>query len=125
MEIVITNKNMSVVNAKKSMQFDCPNCKYNQIKAAWNYVHNYCLIVVQKLFGIQIQNQLKYFKEKRKSTMDLQTKDSLKSSLAILLAVETLEYENQNYLSGDNRSRSLVKIALIKDMINDIDENAK
>ena len=42
MEVEITNKNMSVVNAKKSMQFDCPNCKYNQIKVAWNYVHNYC-----------------------------------------------------------------------------------
>jgi len=57
--------------------------------------------------------------------MDLQTKNSLKSSLAILLAVETLEYENQNYLSGDNRSRSLAKIELIKDMINDINENIK
>jgi len=55
--------------------------------------------------------------------MDLQTKNNLKSSLAILLAVETLEYENQNYLSGDNRSRSLAKITLIKDMIEDINEN--
>lgn len=57
--------------------------------------------------------------------MDLQTKNSLKSSLAILLAVETLEYENQNYLSGDNRSRTLAKITLIKDMIKDINENFK
>jgi len=42
MEVVITNKNMSVVNAKKSMQFDCPNCDHNQITKAWNYTHNYC-----------------------------------------------------------------------------------
>jgi len=57
--------------------------------------------------------------------MDLHTKNNLKSSLAILLAVETLEYENQNYLSGDNRSRSLAKITIIKDIIKDINENVK
>ena len=41
-EVEITNNMMSAVNAGKSMQFDCPNCKRNQINHAWNYIHNYC-----------------------------------------------------------------------------------
>lgn len=40
--VVITNKNLSVINADKSIQFDCSNCQHNQIKTAWNYTHNYC-----------------------------------------------------------------------------------
>lgn len=42
LEVEITNDNLSYITANKSMNFDCPNCKHNQIEKAWNYTHNYC-----------------------------------------------------------------------------------
>lgn len=44
-EVKITNKNLSVINANKSMQFDCPNCRYNLIEKSLvndKFTHNYC-----------------------------------------------------------------------------------
>lgn len=72
---------------------------------------------------ISIWNSENINKRKEEIKMDLQTKNSLKSNLKILLAIETLEYENKNYLSGDNKSRSESKIILIKDMLKDLNEN--
>jgi len=42
--VEITNKQLSVINANKSIQFDCPNCRYNLIEKDWNerFTHNYC-----------------------------------------------------------------------------------
>jgi len=57
--------------------------------------------------------------------MDLQSKKIFKSNLAILLAMETLEYENKNYLSGDDKSRSISKVKLINQMIDELNENVK
>lgn len=41
-KVEITNKQLSIINANTSMQFDCPHCRHNQITKAWNYTHNYC-----------------------------------------------------------------------------------
>lgn len=35
-----------------------------------------------------------------------------------LYAIELLEYHNINYLSGDNKTRSEIKQALLKDIMN-------
>ena len=40
--VTITNKCLASIEAKKSMLFECPNCKHTQIKKAWNYVHKFC-----------------------------------------------------------------------------------
>jgi len=47
MEVIIENKDLSVINANKSMQFDCPICQYNQIEyditsRSPQFTHNYC-----------------------------------------------------------------------------------
>ena len=39
------------------------------------------------------------------------------SNLRKILAIEILEYEDKNYLSGDNKSRNEEKILLIEDCI--------
>jgi len=45
--VEITNKQLSVINANKSIQFDCPSCKYNLIELDISsrkpqFTHNYC-----------------------------------------------------------------------------------
>lgn len=42
MKVEITNKQLSSIEANKSMQFECPNCNRTLITKAWNYVHKYC-----------------------------------------------------------------------------------
>ena len=67
-----------------------------------------------------------YLIERKKvNKMDLQSKTLFKSNLAILLTMETLEYENKNYLSGDDKSRSISKVKLINQMIDELNENVK
>jgi len=39
--------------------------------------------------------------------------DELKSIIRTLIGIESLEYENKNLLSGDNKSRCELKIELL------------
>lgn len=47
LKVAITNKELSVVNANKSIQFDCPECHFNLIELDImtedeRFTHNYC-----------------------------------------------------------------------------------
>lgn len=47
LKIEITNKDLAVINANKSMQFVCPNCYFNLIELDIStkeekFTHNYC-----------------------------------------------------------------------------------
>ena len=49
--------------------------------------------------------------------------DLIQSELVTLLAVETLEYHDKNWLAGDNKTRNEAKQEILKDCINRIDKH--
>lgn len=54
--------------------------------------------------------------------MEATLKNKLKTNLNILLAISLLEYEDSNYLSGNNETRAEQKIKLIQDALNGLYE---
>ena len=104
-EVEITNNMMSTANAGKSMQFDCPDCSYNQIKHAWNYVHNYCPHCGVKL---KWNVDLSWAKAVEKEKPELISREKIVSTFAEELASRQKEADRWYYVRKNQEMSSYI-----------------